>query len=103
MQSEGAPDVQQFNPRTHLTSTVEGTLLPFDDQHLQQNADLSQIRKLYKLDVPVPSKAGKNKSKKSTAGVEPSLEPRTNGVHSELDNIREMEAIIMGIMALKGS
>lgn len=77
--------------------------MEFNDEHLKQTAELAQIRKLYKLDAPDPSKAGKTKSKKGTDADDNTPSARTNGVHKELDDVREMEAVILGIMALKGS
>jgi EKC/KEOPS complex subunit CGI121/TPRKB len=78
-------------------------LVEFDDKHLNELADLAQIRKFYKLDAPAPSKAGKKKPNKGKIVGEEAVLINTNGVHSELDDVREMEAVILGIMALKGS
>jgi len=96
-------DAQAQDPETHLKAAVDGTFIEFSDEQLKQTADLSQIRKIYKLDAPAPSKAGKGKSKKSAANTDGSVDTQTNGVHHELDDVREMEAVILGIMALKGS
>ncbi|KIW09543.1 uncharacterized protein PV09_00416 [Verruconis gallopava] len=97
-----AQGVQPVDPETHLKAVVEGTHVDFNDENLKDIADLPQIRKLYKLDAPLPSKAGKNKPKKA-ADNEASDSAQTNGINIEIDNVRDMEAVILGIMALKGS
>lgn len=96
------PD-QQINPEAHLKLAVEGTLIEFNGENLKQTADLKQIRKLYKLDVPVPSKAGKTKPKKGGENNDYAAAVQVNGFDYEVDKVREMEAVIIGIMALKGS
>jgi EKC/KEOPS complex subunit CGI121/TPRKB len=94
---------QHLEPETHLKSAVEGTLTDFNDHTLKESADFPQIRKLYKLDAPVPSKAGKHRLRKGVVSSENAIRNQTNGVHTEIDNVQEMEAVILGIMALKGS
>jgi len=94
---------QLQDPEAHLRSSVEGTVVEFDNRQLRQTADLPQIRKLYKLDAPTTSKAGNRKGKKATDSVDGTSTSQTNGVYAELDDVLEMEAVILGIMALKGS
>jgi EKC/KEOPS complex subunit CGI121/TPRKB len=99
----GAESDHQIDYDTHLKTNVEGTPVQFDDESLKQISDLQQIRKLYKLDAPVPSKAHKGKPKKVAENSEDAAASQTNGVHALLDDVAEMEAVILGIMALKGS
>ncbi|KAF2419003.1 CGI-121-domain-containing protein [Tothia fuscella] len=86
--------VTRLDPASHLGSCVEGNRIEFSDENLKHSADLPRIRKIYKLNSSDNSKS-KGKSAKS--------ESTTNGVHNEAHELKEMEAVILGIMALKGS
>ena len=80
----------QPDPSTHLGSSVEGTRIDFSDANLRDTADLARVRKIYKLNLGSTPKSGKGPQ-------------QLNGVHQELDECKEMEAVILGVMALKGS
>lgn len=95
--------MQQQDPEAHLRSAVEGTAIEFNDEQLRRTADLPQIRKLYKLDAPAPSKAINRRGKKAVDLADENSAYQTNGVHDEQEGVLEMEAVIVGIMALKGS
>lgn len=90
--------------QSHLADAVEGIPAPFTDSSLADFTDLARIRKIYKLDAALPSQKGKNPSKKSKQanGV-----AQSNGIAADQvapkDDKKEMEACILGIMALKGS
>jgi EKC/KEOPS complex subunit CGI121/TPRKB len=84
-------------PSTHLGGAVEGTRIDFCDASLKGTADLTRLRKIYKLNAGNrPSGTGKK------GKTEKHLE-QSNGVHEEIDEYKEMEAVILGVMALKGS
>ncbi|EOD46590.1 hypothetical protein UCRNP2_6691 [Neofusicoccum parvum UCRNP2] len=101
--TESAP-VSVDAVQSHLSESVEGTALPFTDASLAEFTDLARIRKIYKLDAALPSQKGKNPSKKNKQanGV-----THLNGAATDepppRDDKQEMEACILGIMALKGS
>jgi len=61
--------------------------------------DIERIRKIYKLSSPEGSgkKAGKitNDGRKQVNGMSPEL--------GEMEQIEEMERVILGMMAIKGS
>lgn len=101
--TENAP-VSADQVQSHLSESIEGTAIPFTDSSLADFTDLARIRKIYKLDAALPSQKGKNppKNKKQTNGA-----THLNGATSEeaapRDDKKEMEACILGIMALKGS
>lgn len=90
--------------QAHLSASVEGTAVPFTDESLSEFSDLARIRKTYKLDAALPSQKGKNppKNKKQSNGVA-YLNGSTADQSPPADDRKEMEACILGIMALKGS
>jgi hypothetical protein len=77
----------------------------FDDTNLRQSVDLARVRKIYKLNAGSIS----SRPKKSSGKVEGinADSKYTNGIHEEVDEevdeFEEMEAVILGTMALKGS
>jgi len=92
------------NPSAHLGASVEGTRVGLTGATLSEITDLSKIRKVYKLDSSSGQTAGgSKKSKGGRASGTASTEKRTNGIHKQTDALKEIEAVIIGIMALKGS
>jgi hypothetical protein len=91
------------NPSSHLFESVEGTRIEFNDANLQETADLPRLTKIYKLtpgaDMPGAGKRGKG----PRAGSSAAPQKQTNGSGEEVDQIKEMEAVVLGTMALKGS
>lgn len=94
----------QLEPATYLDEFVEGTRIEFNDDILRNVADIPRVRKIYKLNSGDSIVGGGNKTSKSrkasgsTAGAD-----QINGIHDKVDEFKEMEPIILGIMALKGS
>jgi len=76
--------------QTHLTTSVEGTPIAFTDESLQHMTDMQKVRKLYKLD----SGGGAKKGAKTNGTV--------NGIN-DVDERKEIESVVLGMMALKGS
>jgi EKC/KEOPS complex subunit CGI121/TPRKB len=91
------------DPSSHLSASVEGTRIEFNDATLKDIADLPRLTKIYKLtpgaDMPGAGKRGKGG--RSGSSVAP--EKQMNGTSEDVDQIKEMEAVILGTMALKGS
>lgn len=63
----------------HLSDNVEGIPLPASDDNLRLTADMSKIRKYYKLNVPWLEQTADETIKQ-----------------------REMETLVLGAMALRG-
>lgn len=91
------------DPSIHLSESVEGTRIEFDDTNLKETADLPRLTKIYKLtagaDMPG---AGKRRSG-PRVGSNVAPEKQSNGTTEEVDRVKEMEAVMLGTMALKGS
>jgi hypothetical protein len=73
--------------QNHLAESVKGEFIAFDDENLQQFADLTKIQKMYKT-----SSEGKKTAKH---GV--------NDVQSKSDQFYDLEGLLLGMMAIKGS
>ncbi|KAF1990505.1 CGI-121-domain-containing protein [Aulographum hederae CBS 113979] len=78
--------------QSHLQEHVQGTSLPFSDASIAELNDLSKIRKIYKLDQPAGKPGGARQGKKGK-----------NADQSAGEGRREMEAVVLGMMALRGS
>lgn len=91
------------DPSIHLSKSVEGTRIEFNDANLKEAADMPRLIKIYKLtpgaDMPGAGKRGKG----ARGGSNVVPEKQSNGTAEEVDQVKEMEAVIMGTMALKGS
>lgn len=80
--------------QSHLRASVDGTPMPFTDESLRRTTDMAKVRKLYKLDSGGEAKKGAAEK------------TRTNGTADgigDVDERREVEAVALGMMALKGS
>lgn len=91
------------DPSSHLSASIDGTRIEFNNTRLEETADLSRLIKIYKLtpgaDLPGIGKRGKGGRGGNSAAPEKLL----NGTSEEVNQIKEMEAVILGTMALKGS
>ncbi|OCK83396.1 CGI-121-domain-containing protein [Lepidopterella palustris CBS 459.81] len=87
--------------QSHLTRVVQGTQMVFSDETLLGLTDLERLRKVYKLDSG--KVGGGGAGKKGRNGKEESVVNGMNGFEDEVDGRLEMESVILGIMALKGS
>jgi EKC/KEOPS complex subunit CGI121/TPRKB len=91
------------DPSSHLSASVEGDRIDFSNANLKDTADLPRLTKIYKLtpgaDTPSAGKRGKRGRDDSSAAPEKKM----NGMSDPIDQIKEMEAVILGTMALKGS
>lgn len=67
----------------HLSQSIKGNWVPFEDRVLAQTTDIAKIRKIYKFEPP---------SKSRPSGQEPVDHER-----------KELEVIILGLMALRGA
>jgi EKC/KEOPS complex subunit CGI121/TPRKB len=91
------------DPSSHLSDSVQGTRVEFSDANLKETADLPRLIKIYKL-TPGADMPGAGKRGKGARGVSNTAsEKQSNGTMEDVDRIKEMEAVILGTMALKGS
>jgi hypothetical protein len=75
------------NISKHLIDSVDGSLVDFTNANIAVMSDLLKIKNIYKL--PVDSK--------------PTASTQVNGLTPDEDQFRQMEAMILGTMAVKGS
>ncbi|KAF2404362.1 CGI-121-domain-containing protein [Trichodelitschia bisporula] len=81
------------DPSSHLATHVQGQRVPFNDATLALTAEIPRVRKIYKLDSGGDAGGRKGKGGKG----------QPNGAMAANSTIKEMEAVILGIMAVKGS
>lgn len=74
---------------TRLETQIEGQAVPFDDETIATMTDLGRVKKIYKLNSGGGG-GGKKREINGTSKV-------------EVDEKREMEMLILGAMALRGS
>jgi EKC/KEOPS complex subunit CGI121/TPRKB len=86
-QAKNVQDVEK-----HLRDSVNGEQVVFDDEQLGQCTDLAKVMKTYKTgDTWKQSKPDKQRGK----GV--------NGTALSKEDLQELEALVLGMMAIKGS
>ncbi|MCJ1313709.1 hypothetical protein MMC25_007388 [Agyrium rufum] len=74
----------------HLAKEVEGTAVPFDEDHLCDLSDVEKIKKIYKLTAPAKNNKFRQKGFETSSTAGDSLAER-----------EELESIILGMMALR--
>lgn len=77
--------------QAHISSAIEGDQIAFSDAELQVVTDWGRVKKIYKLNNAAVSGPG-NKQAKVTNGT----------TTSEEDQRKELEALVLGSMALRG-
>ena len=89
-----AEDVSNESVSKHLGNEVKGTSVEIGagGEELGMSCDLEKIRKTYKL--------GGDRSGRSNKGKKGEL---ANGDGADKEERKEMEGVILGIMALKGA
>jgi Kinase binding protein CGI-121 len=91
--SHATPDEEQSDKvkviADHLQTHVAGQLLELDDNNLSACRNLANIHKTYKTSTP-------GSSKKSSSAI-------LNGTGPSPAQIQELERIVIGMMAIKGS
>ncbi|KAJ5748536.1 uncharacterized protein N7511_010232 [Penicillium nucicola] len=81
-----SPEITHESVAAHLSATVQGTSVPFDDQTLAEVSDINKIKKVYKLGaLPSPPKAT----------------DQSNGTNDELK--QRLENALLAAIALRGS
>jgi EKC/KEOPS complex subunit CGI121/TPRKB len=82
--------------QSHLTSSIEGEQVPFEDSVLQEMTDVARVKKIYKLNS---SGGGGGEKKGQVNGAENEV---PNGTGSEVDQRKDLEILVLGCMALRG-
>lgn len=78
--------------KEHLTSNFKGETIDFCDESLAQKADLTRVRKIYKLNQPAQAV-----NKKQQGAIGEVTEVKADAA------LRELEISILGLMALRGA
>lgn len=104
--------ITEAEAREHLSANIEGTAVPFTDESLAGIADIARIRKVYKLGSGTGGgggqpggkggKKGKANGVKEVNGDSGGDDGRSDKEGEEVEK-KEMEVMILGMMALKGS
>ncbi len=91
------PSVTASSVEKHLSEVVRGDRMDFSEENLKKFRDLDRLRKVYKLDEATkkPGSQGKKNRQSSSNDL-------TREVTDLLQDIPEMEAVVLGSMALKG-
>jgi EKC/KEOPS complex subunit CGI121/TPRKB len=80
------PQVTRESVTEHLSANIKGDLTLFTDEALSTCHDMARIRKVYKLPAvrAAPAKVA-------------------NGVHPSDDDLKQLEAHVLGAMLLRGA
>lgn len=85
----------------HLSTSIEGTQVPFSDDFLAAMTDWERVRKAYKLDgIGALGGSGNGKGVKRVDGMGLNGVGRVKGEEEER---KEMEVLVLGSMALRGA
>ncbi|KAI9705297.1 MAG: hypothetical protein M1820_005296 [Bogoriella megaspora] len=93
------PHINESSVQNHLSSNVEGITVDFSDATFAETRDVPRIRKIYKIPDTASAQPKGKKGQKQTNGTSYDAEITKN----EVDEIKELEAVILGMMTLKGS
>ncbi len=83
-----SPEITHEDVQQHLKSAIEGTAVEFSDTVLSKMTDMLRVRKIYKVNAQAQTGGKKAKS---------------NGAVSEEAEKKELEAVVLGLMALRGA
>lgn len=82
-----------------MIANVEGALLAFSDATLSETRDVARIRKLYKIQDPRLARSQTKKHERQTNTVI----CRDDEAEKDANDAKELEGVILGLMALQGS
>lgn len=88
------PSVTASDITQHLATSIEGTAIEFNDDNISKFTDLGKVRKIYKL----------NESTKAARQPKKRVAHETLAVSEkdQIDDRKEMEVVVLGMMALRG-
>ncbi len=101
-----SPSITPSSVAGHLSASVKGTLIDFNDQTLAPLTDVAKVRKLYKLGG-VGEVTSKDKRRRKDGSEEGSrgddlLEQIGIEKNSSIER-KELEVAVLGLMALRGA
>lgn len=82
---------------------IEGEQIPFSDQEISKLTDWARVKKLYKLNALGGSGGGGGKKKVNGFGAGNEGGRKVEDEKDREDERRELEVLVLGSMALKGS
>ena len=90
----------------HLSESIQGDAVPFNDVEIAQFTDIGKVRKAYKL-----VDAGKQPRRQKTKGLRvrdaQSKDKNVDSVHGDSRcaeaERRDLEIMVLGLMALRGA
>jgi len=101
-----SPSITSSSVAGHLSASVKGTLIDFNDQTLAPLTDVAKVRKLYKLGgvAEVNSKGKRRRKDGSEEGSRGDDVLEQTGIekNSSIER-KELEVAVVGLMALRGA
>lgn len=85
--------------QAHLTSSIEGEQVPFEDSVLAKMTDVPRVKKIYKLNSG--GGGGAKRNEQVSGGRMEGLSINGMGMRTE-DERKELENLVLGAMALRG-
>ncbi|KAF2236472.1 CGI-121-domain-containing protein [Viridothelium virens] len=93
------PDITEESVRRHLMANVEGNAAALADATFAETGNVARIRKLYKIQDQSSAQPKSQKQPKLANGV---TGPESKA-GEDFNKVNDLESIILGLMALKGS
>jgi EKC/KEOPS complex subunit CGI121/TPRKB len=87
--------------QAHLTSSIEGEQVPFEDSVLAKMTDVPRVKKIYKLNSSGGGGGGAKRNGQVDGGRMEGLSINGMGMRTE-DERKELENLVLGAMALRG-
>ncbi|KAL9641295.1 MAG: hypothetical protein Q9204_000144 [Flavoplaca sp. TL-2023a] len=101
-----APSVNATTVQQHLSESIQGDAVPFNDAEIAHFTDIGKVRKAYKL-VDAGKQPRKPKSKGLRVRDAQSQDKNVNSVHGDSRcaeaERRDLEIMVLGLMALRGA
>ncbi|KAL8934578.1 MAG: hypothetical protein Q9216_005840 [Gyalolechia sp. 2 TL-2023] len=99
-----APSVDATAIEQHLSESIQGNALPFEEPEIAKLTDIPKIRKIYKLtDAGQGHNKGTGKRGKGGAERNEGAKVTENGEQGQMAKRKELEAMVLGLMALRGA
>ncbi|KAL8871589.1 MAG: hypothetical protein Q9174_002613 [Haloplaca sp. 1 TL-2023] len=86
----------------HLSESVEGTSIAFEDECIAKFTDMARIRKIYKLPSSAARGTERGSKKRSVQGEREDKDTHVDAQDSIAER-KKMEAVVLGAMALRGA
>lgn len=88
----------------HLSESIEGSPLPFEEAEAVKLTDIAKVRKIYKLNNAVKNKGinGVKRGKSSRDTDEYTGRAYGDSANDEAER-KELEIMVLGLMALRGA